>query len=339
MSSLNIIELLRVITNKYQFYSSVVILFIGLIGNILIILMFNILRIFRGNQCAYYLKIESMANIGVLLAMLPSNIASYIIGRNPVHISVAWCKIQSMSSYSFGLYSLCTICFLAFDQYLSTNHRQHWRYISTLKLAYRLSFFNITIVLLHGILFLIFTQTGPLGCTVYHPTVNAYFTFFYYPILSCVLPITISGLFSLLAYQNVRRIIRRQIPLMRRRLDRQMTAIALTRVMCIVSLGIPFIIWSLFRLNITYHADDHVEEAILNLSSVVIYSILYTNYAINFYLFLMISPRYRHQVKYFFIKKLRRSLTILSNPRLIISKNNQVAPEPTQASAFVLECV
>ncbi|CAF2684057.1 unnamed protein product [Rotaria sp. Silwood2] len=243
--------------------------------------MFTILRIFRGNQCAYYLKIESTTDIGLLLAILPSNIAGYIIGQNPVHISIIWCKIQLMSSYTFGLYSLFTICFLAFDQYLSTSHRQNWRHISTLKLAYRLTYFNISVALLHGILFLVFADTGPLGCTVYHPTVKAYFSFFYYPILSCVLPFTTSGLFSLLAYRNARRIVRRQVPLVRRRLDHQMTAFALTRVMCILILGIPFIVWSLFRLNTTYHLDNFLEEAILNLSSVITYSILYVNYAVS----------------------------------------------------------
>ncbi|CAF3774416.1 unnamed protein product [Rotaria sp. Silwood1] len=230
MSSLDEIELLRVISKEYQFYSSIIILFIGLIGNILIILMFSISRIFRGNQCAYYLKIESTTDIGLLLAILPSNIAGYIIGQDPVRISVIWCKIQLMSSYSFGLYSLFTICFLAFDQYLSTNHRQNWRHISTLKLAYRLTYFNISIALIHGILFLVFAEIGPLGCTVYHPT-------------------------------------------------------------------------------------------------------------INFYLFLILSPRYRNQVKHFFIKIIRRSWTRLSNPRLTIPRNNQIAPEPAQASAFIIESV
>jgi hypothetical protein len=240
-----------------------------MISNILIITVFTSVRIFRGNKCAYYLVIESITDIGILLALLPSNIAGSFLNANPATLSLVWCKIELMWSYGCGLHSLSTICFLAFDQFLSTNYRQSWRQIRTLKLAHRLAFF------------LIFGEIGLLGCSIYNPIAKMYFTFFYYPILGGTLPIIVSGGFSLLAYHNVRRIVRRQIPLVRRRLDRQMTAIALARVLCIIILGVPFLVLTMFQLTRVYGAQDYMGLAVLKLSTEIICSLLYLNYAVS----------------------------------------------------------
>ena len=269
------------ISNKYEYYSSIFLLIIGIISNILIILTLTTLRIFRGNQCAYYLKIESVTDIGLLLTILPSNIASYILGQDPTQLSIIWCKIRSACSYACGLYSLYTICFLAFDQYLFTNHRPNWRRLSTIHLAHRVTFFSICLALSQGILFLVFAQNGELGCTIYHPVVKLYFTYFYYPILNGILPVIINTLFSLLAYRNVRRIVRRQVPLERRQLDHQMTAMALARVVCIFILGVPFVIFSIFQLSIKYNDDDYIGMAIFNLLRTLISSLLYLNYSVS----------------------------------------------------------
>jgi len=282
MSSFEVAQRIDYIAEKYEFYSSIFLLVIGMISNILIITVFTNVRIFRGNKCAYYLVIESITDIGLLLAILPSDITGYFLHANPATLSVIWCKIVLMWSYGCGLHSLYTICFLAFDQFLSTNYRQSWRQLSTLKLAHHLAFFNISVVVFHGILFLIFGEIGLLGCSIYNPIAKMYFTFFYYPIFGGTLPIVVSGAFSLLAYHNVRRIVRRQIRLVRRRLDRQMTAIALARVLCILILLAPFLVLNLFELNRVYDNENYMGLAILNLLSVVIYSWLYLNYAVSY---------------------------------------------------------
>jgi len=281
MSSLEVAGLIRDIANKYEFYSNILLLFIAMIGNVSIILIFTTLRIFRGNRSAYYLAIESTTNIGLFLAVSPSDIVGYIWGQDPTELSIIWCKIQTMIAHAFGLYSLFIICFLALDQYLSTNHRPSWRQIATLKLAHYLTFFNISIVLSQGILLLVSAKIGSIGCSIYDPIAKIYFAYFYYPMISGILPLGTSSLFSLLAYRNVRRIIRRQIPLARRRLDQQMTAIALARVLCIVILGVPFIIFSLFNLNMSYSNDDYIKIAIFNFLSVIIYSLLNINFAVS----------------------------------------------------------
>jgi hypothetical protein len=67
----------------------------------------------------------------------------------------------------------------------------------------------------------------------------------------------------------------------RRRLDRQMTAIALARVLCIVILGVPFLVLTMFQLTRVYGAQDYMGLAVLKLSTEIIYSLFFLNYAVS----------------------------------------------------------
>ncbi|CAF3676024.1 unnamed protein product [Rotaria socialis] len=64
-----------------------------------------------------------------------------------------------------------------------------------------------------------------------------------------MIPIVISALFSLLAYRNVRHIIRRQTPVFRRRLDRQLTAMILLRVSLFVFKNLSDISFRIYQVN------------------------------------------------------------------------------------------
>jgi hypothetical protein len=277
-----LIVLIHYIVEKYIYYASVFNLTFGVIGNLCLILTFTSLRIFRRNQCAFFLTVESVADIGFFLSNLPSYFFGYVTGQNPELTSLVWCKLQTALSQIFGVGSLFTICFLTFDQFMSTNPRLTWRQISTLKLARYLTLFNICFVILHSIPFLIFTQIDSLnGCTIYNTALQAYLTFFYYPILSSTLPIILTITFSLLAYRNVRRIVRRQIPLVRRRLDQQLTAMVLARVFCLILLGLPYIFYSMIRVNLHIPAGNQLEAATVSLASTICFSLLYTNFAVK----------------------------------------------------------
>lgn len=133
-------------------------MFSGLISNIFIILILTHLRLYRGNQCAFYLIIECFTDIGLLSVIFSSRILAYILGIDPVHLSIIWCKIRSYATQVFCLISLLTICFATFAQYLSTNHRYSFRQISTIKLAYHLTLFYICFSILHNIPLLILTE-------------------------------------------------------------------------------------------------------------------------------------------------------------------------------------
>ena len=137
-------------------------------------------------------------------------------------------------------------------------------------------------VVLHSLLFLFYTEIRPpLSCRVYNSIVTKYYSFFYYPILSTAIPFVVTIGFSLLAYSNVRRIVRRQMPIFRRRLDRLMTALVLSRVLCIAVCGLPYIIITLIDLNIHNSGPDDLSFAIRSLVGAIFYTLLYTNFSVR----------------------------------------------------------
>lgn len=186
-------------------------------------------------------------------------------------------------SHTFGLCSLFTICYAVFDQYMSTNPRLHFRQISSLKLAHRFTLFNVCFATLHSVLFIVFTNVHYTErCIITNSVISLYFTYFYYPIINAAIPFTFSVTFSLLAYRNVRRIIRRQINLVRRRLDRQLTAMVLAHVWFLILFGLPYISYSLFRLNFSLEDGDQLKIAIVALVATITYSLLYFNFAVEY---------------------------------------------------------
>ncbi|CAF1184845.1 unnamed protein product [Adineta ricciae] len=282
MSQQALAQQIRFIGEKYRLYAGIFNLIIGIISNISIIVVFTTLRLFRANQTAFYFIAESISNIGLLLTLNIPKIFTAFINYDPAQSSVIWCKLQTMLLQAFALFSLFNICFLSFDQYLSTNARATCRQKSTLKLAHRLTSFNVCFVILHGVTALIFTEIqSSMGCNVYNPIARRYYTFFYYPILANSFPLTFILTSSLLAYRNVRRIIRLQQPVFRRRLDSQLTAMTLARVIVLGICGFPYIIISLYQLNLSITADDYMKIAIITLLSIIFASLLHVNFTVN----------------------------------------------------------
>jgi hypothetical protein len=282
MSSKIIAKYIRDIGEMYMLYAGIFNLIFGIFGNLLIILVFKTLRVFKKNQSAFYLTVESISNIGLLFVLYLSRILTYILHYDPVSISLSLCKTRSMLIQIFGVCSLLSVCFLSFDQYLSTNLQYYWRQMSTLTLAHSLVVFTVCFAMLHSTIFFIFTENQPsLGCTVYNPIAKNYISFFYYPILTSTLPLIFTITTSLLAYRNVRRIIRRQVPVHRRRLDHQMTAMTLARVLIFVICGLPFIFICLYEFHMDTSETNYMELSIVSLISAILSSLLYSSFMVN----------------------------------------------------------
>ncbi|CAF3883147.1 unnamed protein product [Adineta steineri] len=142
-----------------------------------------------------------------------------------------------------------------------------------------------------------------LGCVPSNYVAVQYLTYFFYPVLIGFLPIAIASSFSMLAYHNVRRIVRRQLPIVRRKLDKQITAMVLMRVIAFVFLLLPFITYRIYTINFPTSRSVSMTFAIGKLIQAILTSIYIINYAINFYLFLIFSSRFRRQVKVVLVKK------------------------------------
>lgn len=289
-SSLSTADYIRYIADKYNFYVGIFNLIIGIISNIFLILIFTRMRIFRNNQCSFFLTIESFSNLGLITTMYISRIFTVILGIDPILLSIVWCKIRAFIVQGCGLYSLLTICFNTFDQYLVTNHRYAIRQLSTIKLAYRLTIFYTCFTILHSLIFLIFNDIqSSLGCTVYNSLLKKYLSFFYYPILGNAFPLIATVIFSLFAYHNVRSVVRRQIPLIRRRLDKELTSLVLARIISLVICGIPYVCNTIYGFNRNTNGNNSIESAIYSLVTAIVDCLLFTNFSVNYIIEVFIS--------------------------------------------------
>jgi hypothetical protein len=95
------------------------------------------------------------------------------------------------------------------------------------------------------------------------------------------MPLTVTGICSLLAYHNVRHIILWQISVVRRWLDHQLTAMVLARVVCLIILGFPYIIYALYQLNLTFTGNNYMKIAIATLISSISDSLMYANFSVD----------------------------------------------------------
>jgi len=246
---LNASEILSA-SEEFSFYYTTIILVIGSIGNLLNFCVFTTSKSFRSNQCAFYLIVESIVDTCQLFILFITDLLPMIYGFDPENVFLAWCKLKNILLQILRLISTSMVCFAAIDQFLSTNPQTSIRQMSKSQLSHRLTFVAICLWILHSIPFAIFYQiVPPSDCAITNVGLIDYYSFFYYPILHGLLPIFASSLFSVLAYRNVRHLVRRQINVVRRRLDRQLTAMIFARVISFVLLLLPYTVYRIYELN------------------------------------------------------------------------------------------
>lgn len=271
------------ITQRYTLSIYFVLLIGGLVGNFCNILVFSDLKIFRRNQSAFYFITALIADNFLLIIVLPFRVSDYVFGYDPTRFSIVWCKLRQMLVQFFSLLSFSAICFVAIDQYLTTHFQAYLRQLSSLKLAHRLIGIAIIVWTLHGIPVLIFyeIQSNSGECVIYNGRFQTYFSFIHLCLLSGILPITVSGIAAGFAYRNVRHVIRRQVPIVRRRLDRQWTAMVLIKVAFLILTTLPFVILRIYLMNRSIKQIDSIRVAIEQLVFTITSSLFYLNSAVS----------------------------------------------------------
>jgi hypothetical protein len=257
----------------------------GLIGNILNILVFTQLKLFRRNQSASYLIAASILDCCQLIFTTSSRVTTTTFNFDLTRTSIIWCKLRVYLLQFGSTTSVVIVCFAAIDQYLSTNVYSRLREISTFKLFQRLIAILIIFTIIYCIPVLISQEIRPnSGCGTYNPSFNYFYSFVHFCFVIGILPIVVSTLFSLLAYQNVRRIIRRQIPIVRRRLDHQLTAMILVRVALFVITTSPYVCLQIYQMNSSVNQNNN--NLIEQLIKTVLTAIFNINYAVFDFLIL-----------------------------------------------------
>ena len=266
---------------QYILFTYYFVLVGGFIGNTLNVLVFTQLKLFRANRCALYLTVESIVNNGYTIILSISTILQTIYGNDPMGYILVWCRMRSILLQTFTLISSFTICFASCDQFFSTSYRFNLRQICTLKLARYFTFGAGCIWFLHSIIYGLFLDIqSSLGCIITNPTLTQYSSWFFYPVLYGPLPIAIASLSSLSAFHNVRRIVRRQVPIVRRRLDQQMTAMVLMRVVFFVIFALPYVVYRIYAINVLNSQSDILQYAVRQLLQTFFTSWVGINYGV-----------------------------------------------------------
>lgn len=274
------------ISQQYTIYTGFVILFGGIFGHIIDIIVFTSSRSLRQKQAAFYLTAESIVNSLQLIISFSSRIAMNGFNIDLTQRSIVWCKFRQFLGTSLSLLSVSIVCFAAMDQYLSTSYSPFLRQCSTLKLAQRLTACSALIWTSHGFIYLIFMRIESTnGCAPYNDDLNTYIKYIYYLVLTGLLPIVIASIFATLAYINVRRIIRSRMLGIRRKLDRQLTAMIFARVAFLIVTILPYITQRIYIIQVESNQYNPIQKAIVQLVGTIGYSLFYLNYSVSYEVF------------------------------------------------------
>lgn len=195
-------------------------------------------------------------------------------------------------------------CLVAFDRWACTSQSAHIRQFSSVPVARRLFPLPFFVWSLVNIPFLFYCNLAP-------PTYNCSFTsnlfeqianYFIVPILAVLFPLCILITFVLLTYRNIRRSTHIRQQLTQNRLstwEQHMTRIMLTQtlftIICSMSRAI-YVIYTAATLerNATKNFNQISIELLINQLTAIIMCI---NSSSSFFIFLLISPRFRKTIK------------------------------------------
>ena len=262
------------------------ILILGIIGNSLNILVFLSLKTFRENSCAFYLMAMSFLNLGQLLASLLPRMMNLWFSIDWSSSSPVYCKIRVYCFQVCSLTSITCMCLATIDQYLATCSYPHWRRFAKIQYARLCLMISIVVGLLHGIPTAIFYRqvtsagTGELVCIVTNPIFQGYYTYGFVIGLLGIVPVFVTVLFGVLAYENVSQLAHGAVSFVRRELDKQLTLMVLVQVVYNFVVIVPYITVYMISLGLNFDRKSF-GYAQLQFARNITISSFYVYFAVN----------------------------------------------------------
>lgn len=287
-SILNVIANLELVTDYSMIYVGLFIFTCGLIGNILNIIVFLSLQTFRRNPCAFCLLVLSISDIGTLLFFaLPVTFANILKSYGGSY-AVFPCKPRMGLANIFVFLSNSIVSIAAIDQYLSTSMPDRHHGIN-IKIMQYLVIAAIVISVLYGIPFFIYYDVEPLSaangaiCRINdnNGAFSIYAIYVSLPVVDGLLPVTIMSTFGVLALRNVRNMSKTRVHIIRLRLEQQLTAMVLTKILSVAIIAIPVTSINLITYTVTNRIQNNMVQRLLIIAFRLITLFLYVNYAVS----------------------------------------------------------
>jgi len=280
------IDIVNQISIQFSIYFGVFTFIAGIIGGLCNVVVFLSLKTFRENSCAFYLTIMSILDIGQLTSSLFPRNLNFLFSIDWSITSLAYCKLRMFFFQACSLSSNTCMCLAVIDQYLATCSKPQLQRYSSIKVAHNSVCFVIIIWLLHGIPILLFYTHIPVlasdsyTCSSSNTIFQQYWTYGFILCLICALPLLVTGTFGVLAYHNVSQLAYREIPVIRRETDKQLTIMVLIQVLFNFCFIVPYTI--VYMLNLAINLDrQSYSYAQLQLARNITIAVYYWYFAVN----------------------------------------------------------
>lgn len=300
-------------------YYGIPVYFIGIIGSILIIIVFLTSRIIRQKSCVFYLAMMSLFDFGRLAINTLSNLLLWAFEIDLRLSSLFYCKLSTFMFSIFSLSSITCLLLAVIDQYFVTCSSSYWQKWPNIERAHRFTKIFLIIYTIHGIPYFIFYDhiispaTSRTICQITNKKFIKYHTYGYFLILTNFLPF-LTALFGLLTYRNVRLLTRCENPVFPHKLDKQLTKMILIQILVYFCTTLPYTIQSIYAL-ITFKNNEPNFQAQIKFKTIITLQFSTLSYTVReflllcsncsssifqtpFYIYVCVSKYFRNQLKW-----------------------------------------
>ncbi|UJR17537.1 hypothetical protein I4U23_004432 [Adineta vaga] len=256
----------------------------SIIGELFSIIVLLSLNTFRQNSAELYLIVMSTFNFIRLSFSTVFIIISLSFGMNYSVSIFFFCQLRNLIATTCNMGSITCLCMA-----------QQW---SNIKVAHRITVIITLIWLLNRIPYVIFfdkiSSTNTAVCVTVNSIFLQYHTYGYFLTYNNLIPL-ITIIFGFMAFQNVRNLRYRSIPLVRQELEKQLTIMVLTQTLVYVCTYSPYSVVS--TISAVNTNRDSVYLAVKNLVNAV--TVILSS---SFYTYVCVSQRFRRQLHYVLYK-------------------------------------
>ena len=268
---------------------------IGVVGSIMISLIFLTQRAFRHNACIHYLLAGTVANFLMLVNVLLPRILNDGFAVRMYNASEIFCRQRL---YMSSVASVCAIyfpCWAAFDQYISSSRnptiRQRWGSVKFARKAILITVLISIIVHIPHLIYNGIVQGICMGNTVGFNQFNAYA---FVPLFYGLIPLVLISFLSFFMIRNLRSIIAVNTSTY---LTRQLRRMLIPQLIVIAVSAVPFSAQAAYATSTSTMPKDVLQRAIENLIFHIVRLLFYCNYIFSFYIYLIMSSEVRKSLR------------------------------------------
>jgi len=291
---------LLIVGQQILIYGGLIMIFIGMCGSFMIILIFSRRPLNHHAYSTYILTNGILSFLFLPLYYLP-NIVTFGFQINWLALNTPFCKFQ-MSYGAFTVTSIFVInCFISFDRYAVSSHSARIRSLSSKKISRMLVPIGLCLVwcLIGTPVAILFENiplapNGPYVCTSRSNMFLLFAAFVYYPIVEGILPIVLAIYFLLMTRKHVRNLNNQEVV---RRFDKQITRMCLFQILTNAIASFPFAAINLYRALTTQAVQTQDQENIVQFLRVMAIWLFYVQYCSDFYIYIATSNEIRTQTR------------------------------------------